>query len=36
MYPFISQDALAGAVELACYFSTVIAVFVSYLLTLRF
>jgi len=36
MYTFISQDTVAGAVEMAGYLSTVVAVFVSYLLNLRF
>ncbi len=36
MYSFISQDTVAGAVEIACYISTVVAVFVSYLLNMRF
>jgi hypothetical protein len=36
MYTFISQEAVAGTVEIVCYFSTVVAAFVGYLLNLRF
>lgn len=36
MYGFVTQDVLSGAVEIACYFSTVVAVFFSFLLNMRF
>jgi hypothetical protein len=36
MYSFLTQEALSGAVEIACYFSTAVAVFVSFLLNMRF
>jgi hypothetical protein len=36
MYPVVSTDIVAGSMELVCMVSTMIAVFVSYLLSLRF
>lgn len=36
MYTFISQETVSGAIEIACYVSTIVAVFVGYLLNLRF
>ena len=36
MYPIDSADIVAGSMELVCFISTAIAVFVSYLLSLRF
>lgn len=36
MYPAVSTEIVAGSMELICLVSTTIAVFVSYLLSLRF
>jgi len=36
MYTFISQETVAGAVEIVCYFSTIVAVVIGYLLNMRF
>ena len=36
MYPVVPADAMAGVFEMVCCFFTVLAAFVSYLLTLRF
>jgi hypothetical protein len=36
MYPLVPPDAMAGALEMACYGFTVAAALLSYLLTLRF
>lgn len=35
MYPVITTDMVAGAMELVCFVSTVLAAVISYLLTLR-
>ena len=36
MYPAVSAEIVAGSMELICLVSTTIAVFVSYLLSLRY
>jgi hypothetical protein len=36
MYPVVSTEIVASSMELVCLISTTIAVFVSYLLSLRF
>lgn len=35
MYPMFSQQALSAAIEMACYFSTLLAALIAYLQLVR-
>jgi hypothetical protein len=36
MYPLLTQEMMAGALEIMCYVSTVAAALISCLVTMRF
>ena len=36
MIPAVPGDAIAGALEMVCYFFTIVAAVTSYVLTMRF